>query len=377
MDDKTKIIVIDDDKNLLALFEQVLKEKYDVVTYASPIEALSWLGKNHVDLVITDIRMPQLDGLSLLKKLRKVLPSLPVIIHTAYTSIENLKEGIQWQANGLMQKPVSLDEILRTVKNVLDFESEQHNQFYLEYEISRAKRRISRASQLLEKSRFKNNSNSKQENSNFFSHIITKDPKMIAIFHYIESLKETKFPILITGETGVGKDLLAQSIHQISGRKGKFVATNVAGVDDHFFSDVLFGHKMGSYTNANTAREGLVKVAAEGTLFLDEIGDLEKQSQTKLLRLIENKEFYPIGSDNPEKCSAQIIAATNKDLFSDKSFRKDLFYRLSVHEVEVPPLRERKSDITLLVDHFIEEYCKIHTGVEIRISEAKIGRAHV
>jgi transcriptional regulator with PAS, ATPase and Fis domain len=196
------------------------------------------------------------------------------------------------------------------------------------------------------------------ENEENFSSIVTSSRKMRAVFHYIEAVSRSQKPVIITGETGVGKELIAKSIHLSSGLKGEFVAVNVAGLDDNIFSDTLFGHKKGAFTGADKERDGLIAHAAGGTLLLDEIGDLNEPSQVKLLRLLEEKMYYPIGSDIPAKSSARIIASTNRDLLKmipEGRFRKDLYYRLYAHHIHIPPLRERTEDIPLLLDRFFDE----------------------
>jgi len=189
-----------------------------------------------------------------------------------------------------------------------------------------------------------------------FAEIITEDPQMIAIFQYIESIAGTTQPVLITGETGVGKELIAKAIHSLSGRKGRFVAVNVAGLEDQVFNDTLFGHVKGAFTGADTSRQGLIESAAGGTLFLDEIGDLSVTSQAKLLRLLQESEFFPLGSDKIRKTDARIEAATNQDLWvlqRNGKFRRDLNFRIRTHHIHVPPLHERSGDILLLFEHFL------------------------
>ena len=201
----------------------------------------------------------------------------------------------------------------------------------------------------------------KLDNEAAFLQIITRSKKMRAIFNYIESVAKSSNPVLITGETGVGKELIARSVHNASGLKGEYVAVNIAGLDDTVFSDTLFGHKRGAYTGAEKAREGLVVKAAGGTLLLDEIGDLSETSQVKLLRLLEEHVYYAIGADTPGKSNARIIACSNRrveELMSNGGFRKDLYYRLCAHHVHIPPLRERLEDIPLLLNHFLEEASK-------------------
>ncbi len=199
------------------------------------------------------------------------------------------------------------------------------------------------------------------ENEAVFASIITKSKKMRAIFQYIEAVAKSDKPVFITGETGVGKELIARSVHIASGLMGEYIAVNVAGLDDTMFSDTLFGHKKGAFTGADKNREGLIVRASGGTLLLDEIGDLSKSSQVKLLRLLEERIYYPLGSDTPEKSNARIIACSNQDIqeqIENGTFRSDLYFRLCAHHIYIPPLRERLQDIPLLVDHFIREAAK-------------------
>jgi PAS domain S-box-containing protein len=199
------------------------------------------------------------------------------------------------------------------------------------------------------------------EHKKAFAPIITRSKKMIAIFHYIEAVARSQRPVLITGETGVGKELIVKVIHQISGLNGELVSVNIAGLDDTMFSDTLFGHKEGAYTGADTGRSGFILKASEGTLHLDEIGDLNELSQVKLLRLLEEKTYYQLGSDTPMKSRARVIASSNKDiakLVAEGKFRQDLYYRLCTHHIHIPLLRERIEDIPLLLDHFIGEASK-------------------
>jgi len=198
----------------------------------------------------------------------------------------------------------------------------------------------------------------KVDGPEIFARIITKDKKMLSIFRYIESVARTSQSILITGETGVGKDLIAKTIHKLSSLRGRFVAVNIAGLDDNMFSDTLFGHVRGAFTGANQFRGGQIEKARGGTLFLDEIGDLARASQVKLLRLLQEGEYLPLGQDELKIANARIVAATNEDLWllqREGKFRKDLNFRLRTHHINIPPLRERMDDIQLLVDAFLEE----------------------
>jgi DNA-binding NtrC family response regulator len=198
----------------------------------------------------------------------------------------------------------------------------------------------------------------KLENPETFENIITRNKSMHSLFQYIEAIAQTPLPVLISGETGVGKEMIARSVHDASKQRGEFVPVNVAGLDDTLFSDTLFGHEKGAFTGADKKRTGLIGKAEGGSVFLDEIGDLAVESQVKLLRLLEERTYYPVGSDTSIPTDARIIVATNADLDSlqkENKFRKDLFYRLQNHHIDIPPLRKRRDDIQLLVDYFLEK----------------------
>jgi DNA-binding NtrC family response regulator len=196
------------------------------------------------------------------------------------------------------------------------------------------------------------------EHPEAFSRLVTCSLSMRSIFQYVEAVASSPRPLLITGETGVGKELVARAVHTLSGRKSAFVPVNVAGLDDNVFADTLFGHKKGAFTGADQPRAGLLEQASGGTLFLDEIGDLTPASQVKLLRLLQDGEFFPLGSDLAKRSDARVIVATNQDLEAlqrSGRFRKDLYYRLCDHHIHIPPLRKRMEDLPLLVDHFMEK----------------------
>jgi DNA-binding NtrC family response regulator len=201
----------------------------------------------------------------------------------------------------------------------------------------------------------------KLEHPEVFRPIVSRDRKMRGIFQYIETIGKTELPIFVTGETGTGKELVARAIHRISGREGEFVPVNIAGLDDAMFSDTLFGHRKGAYTGATEDRKGLIRQASKGTLFLDEIGDLPSLSQVKLLRLLDYGEYYSLGSDVKRAGDARIILATHRshqELLESPDFRNDLYYRIATHNIKLPPLRERKDDIPLLLHYFLEQSCE-------------------
>jgi DNA-binding NtrC family response regulator len=191
-----------------------------------------------------------------------------------------------------------------------------------------------------------------------FAGIVTRSRAMQTVFAYVEAVARSSQPLLVTGESGTGKELVARAAHALSGRPGPLVTVNVAGLDDAVFADTLFGHVRGAYTGAEQARHGMIEEAAGGTLFLDEIGDLSVPSQVKLLRLSQEGEYFPLGSDRPKRLQARLLVATHQDLTAkqaDGSFRRDLYHRLHTHHVQIPPLRERKEDLPLLLEHFLEE----------------------
>ena len=200
-------------------------------------------------------------------------------------------------------------------------------------------------------------SSNRPEHPEVFSDIVTQDPAMYSIFRQVESIAVTGQPVLITGETGVGKEKIAEAIHRLSGRSGAFISINIAGADNHLFSDTLFGHEKGAFTGADSDRRGLIEQALGGTLFLDEIGDIGTELQLKLLRLLDDGQYYRLGDDTPRRCEARTVVATNRtieSLMTDRTFRDDLYFRLRTHHVHLPPLRERKEDVPLLVSHFLK-----------------------
>jgi two-component system, NtrC family, nitrogen regulation response regulator GlnG len=289
-----------------------------------------------VRFIILDLNMPHINGEEILLETSRVHPEIKVIIVTGNNEIETAVRCMKSGAADYLTKPYERARLVATVRNCIRLDE-------LSDENTTLKERMTGGKLL---------------HPEFFEAIVTRSDKMIALFHYIESIARSFQPALITGETGTGKELIAMAIHQASGRGGPFTAVNVAGIDDTAFTDTLFGHKKGAYTSADSARTGLVKEAANGTLFLDEIGDLSPNSQVKLLRLLQENEYYPLGSDMSQRSETRIIAATNTELqkASERgTFRKDLYFRLTCHHIHVPPLRDRITDIPLLVEHFIRK----------------------
>ncbi|MEN2995223.1 MAG: sigma-54 dependent transcriptional regulator [Thermodesulfovibrio sp.] len=332
------VAIVDDEEEALYSYSLILKQAgiKDIVLIQDCRELPIILKERSFSILLLDLSMPHISGFDLLKYLSVEYPEIPVIIITAIKDIETAVECIKIGACDYLVKPIEKNKLISSVKKALEINR-------LKEEISELKHR------LIE---------NKLEQEEAFSEIITVNQKMRGIFKYIEVISKTDQPILITGETGTGKELIARAIHKISNKKGEFVAVNVAGLDDAMFSDTLFGHKKGAFTGAFSNREGLISKAKEGTLFLDEIGDLSETSQLKLLRVIQEKIYYPLGSDLPKSTDARLIVATNKDIHemvANGKFRKDLFYRLKGHHIHLPPLRERKDDIPLLLEYFIEK----------------------
>ena len=287
-------------------------------------------------LVVLDLNMPGISGQELLREIKESHPRTSVVMLTAVRDLETAVDCMREGACDYLVKPVMHPRLLTAVATALD------------------QRRVSEAVSAIELSPVPERLRHEEE----FAGIVTASDAIRSLFRYVEAIAPTSLPVLITGETGTGKELFARAIHGVSGRKGPFVALNIAGLDDLQFSDSLFGHLRGAYTGADNVRDGLTATAANGTLFLDEIGDLRGESQVKLLRLLQENEFYPLGADSPRRCTARIVVATNRNLeklVAEGTFRNDLYYRLRTHRVVIPPLRNRDGDLSLLIDHFIAD----------------------
>lgn len=284
------------------------------------------------------MNLPHIRGEALLDLLVERHPGVPVVVATGTVDIETAVRCIRHGAFDYVVKPLDRDRLVTTVSRALELGT-------LRSEVDNLRQRVLAG---------------RPQQPGLFSHIITADPAMLAIFNYIEAVARSPQPILVYGETGTGKELVAGAIHACARLPGSLVPVNVAGLDDALFSDTLFGHARGAYTSAEGAREGLVAKARDGTLFLDEIGDLTQESQVKLLRLLQNRTFYPIGSDREQTTNARIVVATNHDLeeqVKSGQFRSDLYYRLRTHTIRLPPLRARRGDIAPLTRHFLERAC--------------------
>ena len=332
------ILLVDDEQITLKSCEIALKTDgiTNVITCQDSREVMNILGRREIAAVLLDLSMPHVSGETLLPQIVQQYPHVPVIIVTGandvMTAVRCMREG----AFDYMVKPVEKNRLVSGVRRAVEI-----------VELQRENLRL--------KSRMLSE---KLESPEAFREIVTRNRGMLSIFRYVEAISRTNQTVMITGETGVGKELMARAIHTLSRPKTQFLPVNVAGLDENMFADTLFGHRKGAFTGADQERPGLVEKAAGGTLFLDEIGDLCHSSQIKLLRLLQEKEFFPLGSDLAKRSTARIIVATNQNIeehLASGTLRKDLYYRLRTHHIHIPPLRERKDDLPLLVDYFIEE----------------------
>lgn len=330
------VIVVDDDVGVLRRIERVLRfEGYgDIVLCERAEDAWPALERTRPLAMILDLMMPEVDGHAMLERMRSERPDVPVIVGTA---IDDLDTVVRCMKAGAFDYVPKSAETARLVASL------EHAAVIV---------------RLLDDNKALRDSFLSDDGAamRYFSQIVTRDRKMSDIFRYLAAIAKSDKPILIMGESGTGKELFATAAHAASGRQGELVTVNIAGLDDTMFSDTLFGHKRGAFTGADSDRPGLIERARGGTLFLDEIGDLPQQSQVKLLRLIEERRYYPLGADLTRSADVLIIAATNKDLHKASAagtFRQDLYFRLETHLVRLPPLRERLGDLPLLVELFV------------------------
>ena len=332
------VLLVDDEIQVLLLYSAMLKGAgiEPLITVDDSRRVLPLLRENRVLAVLTDMNMPFLNGRDLLAQIKQEFPEIPVLIVTGVDDIGTAVECMRLGASDYLVKPVEKSRLVSSLQRTL--------------EIARLQDQVSSLTWHLLGDGLRN--------PGAFAHLVTGSPKMLALFKYIEVVADSPYPALIVGETGVGKELVARALHLAGDPARPFVGVNVAGLDDNMFSDTLFGHKKGAFTGAESQRDGLISQAQDGTIFLDEIGDLNPTSQVKLLRLIQEKEYYPLGIDQPKKTNARMVCSTNHDLkklVEKGSFRKDLFFRLNTHVIAVPPLRERREDIPMLLGHFLEE----------------------
>jgi DNA-binding NtrC family response regulator len=333
---KTSILIVDDEMDALDLMEELfIKHGYETYTASNGLEALNLISEIEPDIVISDMVMPEMDGIKLLDMMSKKHPDIAVIMITAHGTIETAVETMKKGARDYILKPLRLDEILAKVETISQLKSLMKENQYLREKLSQ-----------------KYN----------FNNIIGKNRKMLELFDLVKDIAKTNSTILITGDSGTGKELIANALHFNSDRvKKPFVKVNCGVLAENLLESELFGHMKGSFTGAIKDKMGRFEISNGGTIFLDEIGDISPNMQLKLLRVLQEGEFERVGGTETLKVDVRIIAATNRDLASmmmKGEFRQDLYYRLNVIPLEVPPLKERRDDIPLLVTHFLEKYNK-------------------
>lgn len=349
---KFNLLIIDDEKNIRDGLKLALEaDGYDVQTAANGEEGLDIVRSDAVDLVITDLKMPKVSGEEVLKTIISQMPGIPVIVLTGHGTVETAVDAMRAGAYDFLTKPLDLDRLSLLVKRALQNRALvlQHRQLQQEIEKKKA-----------------------------FANIIGKSPAMETVFEIIRRVAPTKASVLITGESGVGKELIANAIHTLSPRKEKpFIKVHCAALSEGLLESELFGHEKGSFTGAAGRKRGRFELAHGGSIFLDEIGEIDQTVQVKILRVLQERRFERVGGENTIAVDTRLITATNRNLEKEiaaGNFREDLYYRLNVVEINVPPLRERKEDIPLLITAFIQEFAqengKTINGLEPRARAA-------
>ncbi len=332
---KEKILIIDDEKNICTSLTYALEDDYTIFSETNPDKGVEIIKNDNINLVLLDLKIGNINGIDILKEIKNINKNIVVIMMTAYGTIESSVEAMKIGAYTYLTKPLNIDELVITIKQALEYQG----LFNKVNELN---------NQLREKYSYKG--------------IIGKSKEMLKLFELIEKIKDVDVNVLITGESGTGKGLVARAIHY-SGKysRERFVEINCAAIPEGLLESELFGHKKGAFTGADRDKTGKLEYAGKGTILLDEIGDMSLNLQSKLLIVIEQKEFSPVGSNEIIKLEARIIAATNKnllELIENNNFRLDLYYRLNVININLSPLRSRREDLPLLFEHFIKLYNK-------------------
>jgi DNA-binding NtrC family response regulator len=331
---QAKILAIDDEIGMLKLLERIIRTKteYQILTIAHPEEVAKIIEKEYFELVLLDLRMPNLNGLEVLKQIKTKEPDTSIIIITAYGTIDSAVEAMKIGAFDFITKPFHQEQILLTIHRAMEVQSLKRENRILKEELGQKKN---------------------------FDFVIGKSPLMQSIYCYILQIAKSMAPVVITGETGTGKEVVARAVHRHSQRKGPFVVVNCSVIPETLIESELFGHIKGAFSGAIRDKKGLVEEANEGTILLDEVGDLNTHIQIKLLRFLQEGEFKPLGSNKIKRADVRIVVATNKNLeemVKQGNFRQDLYYRINVIHIYLPSLEERKEDIPLLAHYFLEKY---------------------
>ena len=335
MNNKNTILVVDDERGVRQSFNMALKNKYHVLLAATGEKAVDILQKNSIDLILLDILLPDIDGIDLLKKFKKTEPNTEIIMITAVNDLRTAVKAIKLGAYEYIIKPFIVDEVLTLIRRALEKRHLVKQVVYLKNELERYLP---------------------------FEKMVGKDEKMKKVFELISVVSQSHGTVLIQGESGTGKELVARAVHNLSPRKNQpFVVINCAAIPATLMESELFGHNKGAFTGAESIRMGKMEIADKGTVFFDDIDSLDINMQAKLLRIIQEKEFQRLGETKTMKADVRFVAASNKnldELILREEFREDLFYRLNVFPIKLPPLRERKEDIPLLLNHFFKLYAK-------------------
>lgn len=344
-----KILIVDDEPNMLRSLEIILREErgYKVITALNGKEALKKSDMS-VDLAIVDLSMPEMDGIEVLKELKRINSGMPVVIMTAYSSVKSAVEAMKKGAFDYIVKPFKMEEFLGVLDRALKIREKM----------------LSGSSAISDQG--------KDSGSQFA--IVGVSNKIKKILHLINQAAQTDSTVLVTGESGTGKELVARAIHTLSSRRNmRFVSVNCAAFPPTLLESEFFGYKKGAFTGASSSREGRFKLADGGTIFLDEIGEMSPDMQAKILRVLEEKEIFPIGGTTGEKIDVRIICATNKNPEEEvkrNNFREDLYFRINIIRIHIPPLRERKEDIIPLIEHFLEK-----KAWEMKIEKKKLSES--
>jgi len=344
-----KILIVDDEQSFRQLLTLVFEsDGHSVRSEMNGRRAVESLASEPADVIVSDVRMPDMDGIEMLRTVREMQPDLGVILMTAYASVETAREAFKLGADDFIQKPFDVEELKLIVRRTLE-----------KQELIDENRAFKRA----------------QRERGSVKNIIGSSDKMQAIFQMIETVAEVQSTVLVTGESGTGKELVARAIHDMSPRAERpFISINCGAFTETLLESELFGYVKGAFTGANTNRKGLFEAAHNGTIFLDEIGEMSPAMQVKLLRVLQERRVRPVGAHDELAVDARVIAATNRDLKQmsvDGTFREDLFYRISVIPIDLPPLRERKDDIPQLIEHFVAKFVA-QTGRDVSVSPAAL-----
>jgi len=343
------ILVVDDEPGVRESFRAILKDRYEVLEAEDGPSSLELVGSHPVNLVLLDVRLPGMEGIQVLERVKTIDEGIEVIMVTAVKTIRTAVEAIRLGAYDYITKPFEVEEILSAVNRVLEKQALEREVLYLRSELSQR---------------------------DGFDDIVGRHEAMTQTYDLISHVAETTVTVLITGESGTGKELIARAIHRQGPRRSKpFVTVNGAAIPEHLLETELFGHEKGAFTSAYYKKIGKFELATGGTLFLDEVGNLRLDLQAKLLRVLQEREFERVGGVKPIKVDVRILAATNINLrraISGGLFREDLFYRLNVVHIHVPPLRERREDIPLLVEHFLKKYNQQFGKAVGRLSRAAL-----